>query len=317
MKLNDSDIRNYITGALRFQADGTPVRMTESQDVKFSPYNPGFHGRCYNTAGIRIKFLTDGDSLSFNIETPGRYGVLMGDIPVFRDFYPPEDKDFPKHITVSLDKSGEKAVEFVFPNYQDGRFSNIEVQNASYIKKYEYKRKFLFYGDSITQGMSADRPFMNYASAVSHFFDAEILNQAISGSWFFPETIEKIPFDPDVVFIGYGTNELTYSDSIEDTDRRCKEYFEKIKEMYGDKKIIAISPLWRKVLSTQSAPFFEQIKECVKRHIKEQGIHLIDGYDLVPHDGEYFADQHLHPNNLGFSFYTLNLIKQIKDIIEE
>lgn len=317
MRIEDTDLKNYITGALRFQDDGTPVRMTESQDIKFSPYNPNFHIRCYNTAGIRIKFLTDGDRLSFNIETPGRYGVFAGDIPVFSAFYPPADKDFPKKITVELEDAGEKAIEFVFPNYQDGRFSGIEVQNATYIKKYKYKRKFLFYGDSITQGMSADRPFMNYASAISHYFDAEILNQAISGSWFFPETIEKVPFEPDAVIIGYGTNELTFSSSIEDTDRRCKEYFKKIKEMYGDKKIIAISPLWRKLIANQSETFFEQIKKCVKRRIKEQGITLIDGYSLVPHSPEYFADEHLHPNNLGFSFYTLNLIKQISEIIEK
>lgn len=314
MKLSNEDIKNYTTGAIRFQEDGSPVRMTVSQDVKFTPYNPNFHIRCYNTSGIRIKFYTDGSDLYFTLHKPGKYAVLQNGLSVFSREYLPE-LVYPVTVHVKLEKYDKSTVTFVFPNYQNGYITDIELTDATFIEKYGYKRKFLFYGDSITQGMSADRPFMNYASRISEYYDAEILNQAISGSWFFPETIEKVPFDPDVVFIGYGTNELTFSPSIEDTNRRCKEYFKKIKEMYGDKKIIAISPIWRQVLLPEKVPFFEQIKECVKKYVKEFGITLIDGYTLVPHSPYYFADATLHPNNIGFSFYTENLIKQIDKII--
>ena len=33
-------------------------------------------------------------------------------------------------------------------------------------------------------------------------------------------------------------------------------------------------------------------------------ITVIDCWDFIPHDEQYFFDQRLHPNDAGFSFYA-------------
>lgn len=318
MKILNEELKNYLTGAVDFSLDGSPLRMTKTQREKFTDFSKAFYVRCNTTAGMRIKFTTDGDSLSFDIEKAGDYGVLMGDIPVFSAFYPPEDKDFPKHITVPLDKDGEKAVTLVYPNHQRGIISNVSVNNATYIKKYEYKRKFLFYGDSITQGMSSDRSFLNYASAVSQFFDAEILNQAVSGSSFLPETPEKIPYDPDIVFIGYGTNDFRLSPSQSVIFEHCEQYLKRIKELYENKKVVVITPIWRADKDEVfNAGTFTETREYIAKKAEENGFFVVDGFELVPHSSDYYADLRLHPNNDGFKFYSLNLIKRLLPIINK
>ena len=42
-----------------------------------------------------------------------------------------------------------------------------------------------------------------------------------------------------------------------------------------------------------------------------KNITVIRGWDLIPHVTSFYEDKCLHPNDLGFSIYTVNLYKEI------
>ena len=46
---------------------------------------------------------------------------------------------------------------------------------------------------------------------------------------------------------------------------------------------------------------------------KEKGLFVVDGIPLTPHISDFFADEILHPNDLGFGFYAENLLKVLKE----
>lgn len=41
-------------------------------------------------------------------------------------------------------------------------------------------------------------------------------------------------------------------------------------------------------------------------------VHVINGFDLVPHEEKWFGDLWLHPNDAGFAAYAANLLKEME-----
>ena len=43
-----------------------------------------------------------------------------------------------------------------------------------------------------------------------------------------------------------------------------------------------------------------------------EGVTIVKGFDLVPHEEQYYGDLWLHPNDEGFEKYFENLVHFIK-----
>ena len=56
---------------------------------------------------------------------------------------------------------------------------------------------------------------------------------------------------------------------------------------------------------------FENACAIVKEEAEALGLTVIDGLTLVPPMPEFFADEYLHPNDLGFGVYAENLIRAL------
>ena len=42
-------------------------------------------------------------------------------------------------------------------------------------------------------------------------------------------------------------------------------------------------------------------------------VHIVDGTRLTPHFSAFYSDLRLHPNDLGYTFYSQNLIAFIRE----
>ena len=223
--------------------------------------------------------------------------------------------DGPKKLPISL-PCGRKHIVLSLPNYSEGILAGICLDEGSYVEPYTYQKKFLFLGDSITQGSQSTRDSFCYAYRVSRFFDAEILNLGVGGSYMSADTLEDVGFDPDAVFIAYGTNDYTHFDSIVSAETACREYFDKVKELYGNRPIFYISPLWRADGNlVRKTGTLDDCRKVFIRECEAHGFIHIDGYSLVPHMPFYLNDGYLHPSDLGFSFYSENLIKILQNYL--
>jgi lysophospholipase L1-like esterase len=152
--------------------------------------------------------------------------------------------------------------------------------------------------------------------------DAEILDQAIGGEIFDKKILDAaLPFDPDLITVAYGTNDWAVQPNQETFLTAAEAFFERIKEIYPDKKIVYISPIWRgdyqRPYGTQDTAvglFDTSVKE-LQALAKENSLFVVDGIPLTPHISDFFADQILHPNDLGFGFYAENLLRELQKLI--
>ncbi len=311
MIFNSTELREYITGNAFYDENGGLHRLTADQCDALKNDGISKDSVLNATTGIKISFDTDATNISFVTESGGRYEVYVDYLPVWQGKTQDGEKVF-----VPL-QGGEKTVQIFFPHHTYGFVSRVELNGETYIKKHKFDKRFLFLGDSITQGYKSDYDSFCYAALISNFYNAETVNLGVGGAAFCPGVIEKSDFDPDVVFVAYGTNDFTRKrKSPEHFRSETERFLKKIKQYYGDKKVIVISPTWRADDDPRPAGNFCDIREFIYNKACELGFFAIDGFSLVPHDPQYFGDERLHPGDNGFFLYSLNLLRQIDKYIK-
>ena len=307
MELTLEQTKAVTVGAVNIFQDDDGIhfkRFTDHQLEVFGGKSSQFRTRSNCTAGCQLSFYTNAEMLFIPVVSGVKFEILVDGLPYHFSLL-----EKPQKLPISL-PAGRKHVVISLPNYSDGVIAGIYLDEGSYVEPYTYKRKFLFLGDSITQGSQSTRDSFCYAYRVSRFFDAEILNHGVGGSYMSADTLEDVGFDPDVVFIAYGTNDYAHFTSIEALETACKEYFDRVKEIYSTKKIFYISPIWRADgTMVRKTGTLDDCRKVMIQQCEKHGFIHIDGYSLVPHVPFYLNDGYLHPSDLGFSVYSENLIK--------
>ena len=171
----------------------------------------------------------------------------------------------------------------------------------------------LVYGDSITQGYDSTTPARSYAMQLVRALDADARNKAIGGEVFCPELSKvKNDIEPDYISVAYGTNDWSRIPRA-DIKKNARQFYLNLRENYPGAKIFAITPIWRKDYQREDRYDFMAISAIINESVKDiPNVVVIEGFDLVPHKEEYFADLRLHPNDEGFKYYAENLIAEIK-----
>jgi len=327
MVFNETMVRAAAHGAVRIEASGRFWRFrrfTEAEEACYAAHRgerlAGFT-RC--TSGIRLAFRTDADSLAFDyrMEHCGT-GLRYGYIDVTADgkqvgfIGAPDGMPITGHAEVTL-PAGEKLVEIWLPAWgRDGQLADITLPGGASFAPVEYSRRLLLYGDSITHGCNAPHPSQNYAALLAGKFGADLVNKGIGGDYFFPELLDcETGWEPDIVTAAYGTN--NWSDlPRERTERDCVDFYRKLSAKFPSSKIYAVTPIWR--ADSQRETLFGEPTHRMEALIRRaceglSNVTVVDGWELVPHDPELYADQFLHPNEAGFAHYADNLYAAIRD----
>ncbi len=320
MKLSFEQIKDISVGAVRVwqETDGTHfAKCTEKQEAAWLTFNEVLCKNSRATTGVRLDFHTNSKSISFGVAGKLKYEIYINNVLT----YNLKSTDLSDgYFSFSLNNyEEENRVTIILPSHDDpGVIRFLELDEGSYAKRHEFDTKLLFIGDSITQGWDSGYDSLSYAYRVSRFFNAESVINGVGGGFFHETVFDDIDFEPDAVIIAYGTNDWGRFTSLEELNSQADKFLAKIVERYNGRPIIGISPIWRgdedQIRATGS---FEDVCNTVKKQILEHDMILVDGRSLTPHSPEFFADQFLHPNALGFGIYAENLISQIKKYIEK
>lgn len=329
MQINTELFKKLLKGAVSVQNEDEWLclfRFTEKQSKYYFEKTPDtLYPKTRATAGMKFDFFTDASEISFD------YRVFSASSRTFYSFDLYIDGVFCDELYVinfMNKKSGNVSfalpegahrITVYFPNLMRTDVKNVHLEGANFADSVSSKMKLLCLGDSITQGYDAYHSSLSYINRLSQTLDAEILNQAI-GAEIFDEKIldEELPFDPDLITVAYGTNDWAILESKNQFLDGAERFFKKIKSIYPDKKIVYISPIWRgdyqKPFGAQETAVggFEESVQELRSLAKENGLFVIDGAPLTPHHSDFFADQFLHPNDLGFGFYAENLLRELK-----
>ena len=325
MKLSFDDIKRISFGAIDIseKEDGIHFsRCTEKQiDVWYSVSE--FLGNGSRaTTGIKLDFMTDSAYFEFSVSDGNRFELYIDGL-LRRCYFMDELRERGESARFEIcDPLGKPYAEgemhrvtLYFPCHcRGGSLGHVALEDGARIEPYRHAMKMLFIGDSITQGWDSGYDSMGYAPRVAGFFDAESINQGIGGSFFNADAFDSFDFDPDVIIVAYGSNDWGKRSSADELTAHAKAHLSLIKNSFGGegKKLFAISPIWRDDAKPRAMGDFTVCREAVIKAIESEGFIHIDGLSLVPPCPELYSDKYLHPNALGFSFYSENLIKQLQ-----
>ena len=320
MKLNIEQIKKITFGAERIIETENGIlfrRMTEKTEMGFSEYREVFRTRSQATAGVRFDFYTDSEyiKIAYSDVTDGAPGVFYSfdvyenDRLIYTHFDRTETNPSGE-FTVNLKK--ESRVRVFFPNLASPEISSVKLSDGATIRSFEPACSIVCYGDSITQGYYAMCPSNSYVNRISDMLDADIRNIGVGAGHFFADAVSEFEnFSPDIITVAYGTNDWNGDRVL--FEPRCENFMERLSEVYGDKKVFIILPLWRKdykEIKEKTGDFFSHC-DFIRKNAEKYGFCVIDGLGLMPHDEALCFGDGLHPNDAGFAHYAQNLLKYI------
>lgn len=318
-------MKQYFRNTIDFhEMEGgiVPLRLTKQQMAFYEPTPWKF--RSFNTAGVCLDFMTDSPTfrLKYRVKIkPGTTENLHFDIYV-------DDRliTFPTQeittkgegdwtVQLPIQPGQPRRVTIYFPVLARVLVDEMNVADGAVWEPVKpYERNLLCLGDSITQGLDAANPSSCYAALLSRFLGMNLLNQAMSGYYFNPDTIDpELDYKPDLITIAYGTNDWAMSESHEHFRTAASQYIGKLTQLYPEVPITVLSPLWRHDMHEEHnagpfTSFHQTLEQICSQH---KNVLYVNGFDLVPHHPAFFKDG-LHPNNEGFLHMAMNIIKAMK-----
>lgn len=309
MKLDFKIIQSITVGAVEMEQTEPGIcfyKCTKKQLAVWSSLSDFLGKNARSSTGIRLDFQTNSSYVEVKTGIVGQFEVKVDGRITHR--FCLEENDLRFRVELGEGKALHRVV-ITLPSHTEGILRSVEVEDGAVVERSSFDRKLLFVGDSITQGYASKYDLLSYAYQVSDLLNAESVIQGIGGACFVPDTVQEIGYDPDTVFVAYGTNDFDAAESLEEIGDNAREFLRRVRALYPVAEIYAITPIWR-VAQENRACTFDDCRRVIREAIQEVGIHCVDGYDLVPHHEDFFMDG-LHPNDLGFCLYTKNLLRAI------
>ena len=315
MKASRNTLKKFIKGALTIRDEGAyicPLTYEEGQIEEFRAADKGWVWRSQFSAGTRIELMTDATELRFDYNATD-FSSSDNTFDLYVDGVLKcvhKVKKFNFDRAVYTMREGWKLVQIYLPTDCHIGIKNFNI-NGGYKSVKDKGQKVLIIGDSITQGYG---PFMSgatYANVLQRKTGYNIVAQGIGGLPFKDCALYKGEYEPDKIVVSLGTN--YYEAGLKyDYEKEVKLFFKKLNELWGDKEIIYISPLWRDN-NVNMERFLWCIETATSEALKYDNITVIDGFDLVPNVEECFCDK-IHPNAYGCELLANNLAFIFKEL---
>lgn len=283
--------------------------------------NEGVHRLYANTAGGRVRFVTDSPYVAIsaqmdNISKMPHFPLTgSGGFDLYTDeergqcyrgtFMPPLDTEtgYESLITIPGEKR-ERVITLNFPLYSDVRKLWIGLEENAVIKAapdYTYEQPIVFYGSSITQGGCASRPGNAYQAILSRRLDCNFINLGFSGSARGEDAMTDYiaSLDMRAFVMDYDHNAPTAA-HLEATH---EPMFRSIRKAHPELPIILMARPKVRLLQEE-----EERLAIIRRTYEnalaagDRRVWLLTGRDLISHEAQETATvDDCHPNDSGFA----------------
>ncbi len=319
MKLTNEQLKAVAFGAVETREEPEGLRFfkcTHKQINAWQALEPVLGDRARSTTGVRLDFHTDAKAIRFLLSDGNKTEVLIDG--VFRAQYrmktlreKGEVAELPLCDALSRPLSSCR-VTLALPSHDDGgRIAFVELVDATYCRPHEHKCRMLMIGDSITQGWNSAHDTFSYAWRVTNHFDADSIIQGVGGGFYHESTFDEIGFDPDIVTVAYGTNDYGHYKTFNEAMTHARAFLSLIAKKYQGKKIFVITPIWR-ADRDKAMGDFGHLCDLYRELALSLSLIPVDGLLLEPPMPEFYADEFLHPHDLGFSLYAERLIVEME-----
>ena len=308
-----------------FKEDGKYRRMPENVAKSVSS---GVHYLHANTAGGRVRFVTDSPYIAINavMDDLGKmpHFPLTGSVgfDMYADNYYVKTFVPPFYITDGFEgifefaEKAEREITINFPLYSNVKDLYIGLQEGSVLKEskpYKNTKPIVYYGSSITQGGCASRPGMSYEAIISNDFNYDYINLGFSGNAKAEdEMIEYIKsLDMSLFVYDYDYN----APSVEHLRNTHEKMFKAIREKH---------PLLPVIMMSRPKHFLteeEKIRRCIIEttynnalSAGDKNVYFIDGAALTELCKDSGTVDNCHPTDFGFASMAKALSKVLVNI---
>lgn len=341
MKLSEEKIQSIATGISYISK--TPEgrlrlhRFTPAEEKLYRKVRNSFYTKTLCSSGIKLSFSTDSKSIyikgATSLGTTRSYmatevyenGKRIG---LYTNY---SDMEIPKayaELNCSLGDveccfsltPGDKQIDVYLPWSVILDIDEISVDNGAYVTPIKRDRLMLAYGDSITQGYDALKPYNRYSCRLAELLGADEHNKAVGGEIFFPALAKLADktLKPDYVTVAYGTNDWYFRRNAELFKADALEFLREISNAYPKAKIFVFTPIWRKETESEAKSLgsLEKMADTISALAADiPNLYVIRGYDAVPHAENYFADLRLHPNDEGYRHQVNAFYEKMKGFV--
>lgn len=289
-----------------------------------------------NTAGLYVEFQTNSSfiDLKWELET---YKVLPNMTPLAVngfDLYglkdnrwqyvasaPPRGQTNKVCVIKNL-RSSSQRFRLYFPLYSQVKTLLIGIDEKADIaatELIEARPKILIYGSSITQGASASRPGMAFASILGRSLDAEVYNFGFSGSGKMESEMAEIlqKVKADVIILDCVPNP-----SPEQISQRTIPFVELLRKRQHNVPILMVESVFREAgnwdeklgqrVRDQNNTFHNSYEQLLKKGYVQ--LYYIESDQLIGSDHQATTDG-VHFSDLGHYRMAKTLEKQLRTIL--
>ena len=321
MKFSANSLKKLVKGACYYEIDRgylTAYKYSKKQiDLMHRDgFDPFWYERAIFSAGIRLEIKTSSTYIAFDYKASmgtdlcGRSNSV--DIWVNGILYSVLHLENTKgNVRVDLPQ-GDNHIAVYLPLDCQFAIKNFEI-DGTYKTVKDKGQKVLVIGDSITQGYGPMFSSGSYFNVLQRLTGYNMLCQGIGGYRCEPQDLMYVDgFEPDKIITFLGTNWYDAPDQY-DYEAATVGFYNRLTELYPNKQIISISPIWRGNDDLDKARF-TWCREIVKREIqKHENITYVDGFTLIPNVLDCYCDK-VHPNEYGCLMLATSIYKEMKKI---
>ena len=317
MKASRQTLKKFIKGALTIRDEGAyicPLKYEEEQIEMFHQADPGWYWRSQFSSGTRIELMTDATELRFDYNaTDFSSSDCTFDLyidGVLKCVHKVKKFNFDRAVYTM--REGWKLVQIYLPVDCHIGIKNFNI-NGAYKSAKDKGQKVLIIGDSITQGYGSMFSSGSYFNELQRQTGYNMLNQGIGGYRCEPQDLMYVDsFEPDKIITFLGTNWYDAPDQY-DYEKSTIGFYKRLTELYPDKQILSISPIWRGN-DDLDVERFTWCRSIVKRECERyENINFVDGFTLIPNVLDCYCDK-VHPNEYGCYMLATNIHKEMKKV---
>jgi len=310
-------LSTFTIGALESTITGGELEFHRLPKPLHSFYRQTESGACRLAcpSGVRLRFCSDTRSMHLSLRFFGWArnffsGVLLVDGIMHCVFGP--DSEQPEWSGIVFQQSAPQphCFDICLPHLCVNRVKELVIDDGATLEPvWRPRRRWLAYGDSITQGMTVRLPCDSYVSRCTLALGLETLNLGIGGATYSAELAADLPeFDWSLATVAYGVNDCFKDIPPETVTERARALFTALRRQKPNRPILALTPIscLRHAEDEKHLPL-KRYREALRAAAKGiTGVLCVEGPELVPADPALFVDD-VHPNELGMAVYAERL----------
>ncbi len=288
-----------------------------------------------NTAGGRVRFVTDSKYVAIQVKMP--YVVRLPHNPMtstsgfdiyvkkdgvdtyYKTFVPPFDMKMGYESSVTFPSAEKREITIHFPLYNDVSSLHIGLQKTANVwpaTDYDYDLPIVYYGSSITQGGCASRPGNSYQAMLSCWLNVDHVNLGFSGSGKAEDAMAEYVknLKMSIFVYDYDHNAPT----LEHLEATHEKMFRTVREAQPDLPIVMMSRPKYELLLIEGKRL-DVIRRTYQNALDagDRNVYLVEGRTLMAIAENNGTVDDCHPNDLGFFSMAKALEGVLKNILKK